>query len=150
MDDLISRKQAIATADSTDYLGLAIEDVKKVTDEVVKRLKQLPSAQLPDMNVGDMISRKQAVYVASGYCHPANIADELRKLPSAQSEVLAHGVVKCRECKYSAMIYSTNMVQVVGGFEVEGICHIFCQCDKFGGIEMRWDDFCSYAERRNE
>jgi hypothetical protein len=75
---------------------------------------------------------------------------ELMMLPSAQSEVLAHGVVKCRECKYSAMIYSTNMTPVVGGFEVEGICHIFCQCDKFGGIEMRWDDFCSRAERRTD
>lgn len=45
MSDLISRQAAIAVTDSTDYLGLAIEDVKKVTDEVVKGLKQLPSAQ---------------------------------------------------------------------------------------------------------
>ena len=30
----------------------------------------------------DCISREQAVYVASGYCEPQNIADELRKLPS--------------------------------------------------------------------
>ena len=54
MDDLISRQQAIATADSTDYLGLAIEDVKKVTDEVVKGLKQLPSAQ-PERKKGKWI-----------------------------------------------------------------------------------------------
>jgi hypothetical protein len=47
-DDTISRAAAIAVADSTDYSGLAIEDVKKVTDEVVKGLKQLPSAQ-PEM-----------------------------------------------------------------------------------------------------
>lgn len=45
MNDLISRQAAIAVADYTDYTGLAIEDVKKVTDEVVKGLKQLPSAQ---------------------------------------------------------------------------------------------------------
>ena len=32
----------------------------------------------------DLISRQAAIDVASGYCHPANIADELRKLPSAQ------------------------------------------------------------------
>ena len=32
----------------------------------------------------DLISRQAAVYIASGHCHPANIADELRKLPSAE------------------------------------------------------------------
>lgn len=34
-----------AAADRTDYTGLAIEDVKKVTDEVVKEIKALPSAE---------------------------------------------------------------------------------------------------------
>lgn len=43
MNDLISRQSAIDVADYTDYTGLAIEDVKKVTDEVVKGLKRLPS-----------------------------------------------------------------------------------------------------------
>ena len=36
--------------------------------------------------MSDLISRQAAIDVASGYCHPANIADELRKLPSAQPE----------------------------------------------------------------
>ena len=45
MDNLINRQAAIAVADYTDYTGLAIEDIKKVTDEVVKGLKQLPSTQ---------------------------------------------------------------------------------------------------------
>ena len=44
----ISRQAAIDAADRADYTGLAIEDVKKVTDEVVKELKQLPSAQPED------------------------------------------------------------------------------------------------------
>lgn len=43
--DLISRQAAINVAEYTDYPGLAIEDVKKVTDEVVKGLKQLPPEQ---------------------------------------------------------------------------------------------------------
>lgn len=43
--DLISRRAAIDAADRADYTLLAIEDVKKVTDEVVKELKQLPSIQ---------------------------------------------------------------------------------------------------------
>ena len=42
MSDYISRQAAIAVADSSDYVGLSIEDCKKVTDVVVKGLKQLP------------------------------------------------------------------------------------------------------------
>ena len=45
MNDLISRQDAIDAANRADYTGLALEDVKKVTDEVVKELKQLPSVQ---------------------------------------------------------------------------------------------------------
>lgn len=45
MSDLISRQAAIDAADRADYTGLTVEDVKKVTDEVVKELKQLPSAR---------------------------------------------------------------------------------------------------------
>ena len=47
-DDTIYRKDAIAAANRTDYRGLTVEDVKKVTDEVVKELEALPSAQ-PDV-----------------------------------------------------------------------------------------------------
>ena len=45
MNDLISRRAAIAVADYSDYVGLSVEDVKKVTDEVVKGLKRLPPEQ---------------------------------------------------------------------------------------------------------
>ena len=54
--DLISRQQAIDAADRADYTGLAVEDVKKVTDEVVKELKKLPSAQ-PERKTGKWIER---------------------------------------------------------------------------------------------
>ena len=39
---------------------------------------------LPPVQMEDAISRQSAIYVASGYCHPANIAKELAKLPSVQ------------------------------------------------------------------
>lgn len=45
MDDLISRAKAINAADIADYTGLAVEDVKKVTDEVIKEIKKIPSEQ---------------------------------------------------------------------------------------------------------
>ena len=58
--DAISRQAAIAVADFTDYTGLPVEDVKKVTDQVVKGLKQLPSAQ-PD---NDMLHlQKEQAYL---------------------------------------------------------------------------------------
>ena len=44
--------------------------------------------------MSDLISRQAAIDVASGYCHPANIADELRKLPSAQPEPLSDAYTK--------------------------------------------------------
>ena len=53
-NDCISRQAAIAVADSSDYVGLSVEDVKKVTDEVVKGLKRLPSAQ-PEQRKGTML-----------------------------------------------------------------------------------------------
>lgn len=49
-------------ADYTDCAGLAIEDVKKVTDEVVKALKQLPSAQ------AEIIRCKNCEYYHPYYC----------------------------------------------------------------------------------
>ena len=54
MSDPIERQAAIDVADRADYTGLAVEDVKKVTDEVVKELKQLPSAQ-PERKMGKWI-----------------------------------------------------------------------------------------------
>lgn len=44
--DVISRQAAIDAADRADYRGLTVEDVKKVTDEVIKELKKLPSMQI--------------------------------------------------------------------------------------------------------
>lgn len=43
--DTISRQAAIDAADRADYTLLAVEDVKLVTDEVIKEIKKLPSAQ---------------------------------------------------------------------------------------------------------
>ena len=54
MGDLISRQAAIDAANRADYRGLTVEDVKKVTDEIVKELKQLSPAQ-PD---GEYISQQ--------------------------------------------------------------------------------------------
>jgi hypothetical protein len=58
---------------------------------------------------GDYISREAAIRIASGYCHPANIAEELSKLPAADVRPVVRGkwidhqegrwiYAKCSEC----------------------------------------------------
>ena len=42
--------------------------------EIIKALEQQPC--------GNAIDRAEAIKIASGYCHPANVAKELAKLPS--------------------------------------------------------------------
>lgn len=59
LTDTISRQAAIDAADRADYTGLAVEDVKKVTDEVVKELKKLPSVQ-PERKSGKWIEIKRS------------------------------------------------------------------------------------------
>ena len=77
-DDCISRQAAIAVADYADYAGLAIEDVKKVTDEIVKGLKQLSpvtpaqkwipvSEKLPEENITVIASTDYGVYPETKY-----------------------------------------------------------------------------------
>ena len=38
--------------------------------------------------MSDLIDKAEAIRIASGYCHPANIAEELRKLPAVKPEPL--------------------------------------------------------------
>ena len=55
----------------------------------------------------DLISRQAAIYIASGYCHPANIAQELAKLPPAEPE-LPEWAKKIEEYRKSAPSYIQN------------------------------------------
>ena len=55
----------------------------------------------------DLISRQAAIYIASGYCHPANIAQELAKLPSAEPE-LPEWAKKIEEYRKSASSHIQN------------------------------------------
>lgn len=60
-----------------------LEQIKWERDIAIGQLEQLGYSLGEKIKTdGDCISREQAVYVASGYCAPQNIADELRKLPS--------------------------------------------------------------------
>ncbi len=50
--ELIDRRAAIDAADRADYRGLTVEDVRAVTDEVVKELKALPTIDAEPVRKG--------------------------------------------------------------------------------------------------
>lgn len=109
---------------------------------------------VPDMDIGDTIYRQAAIDalnkeiikrrllddVNDGMLDEFDTEDILRKLPSAQPEILAHGegelsaqpkVIRCKDCKYRGVgnycIYGTRLAWVA-----------------------KSNDFCSKAERRTD
>ena len=84
--------------------------------------KQIPKTDVPDTNVGDLISRQDAIdAVKHAWAKGLEPSQYIEDLPSAQPEI-----IRCRECKY----YDPND-------------HCFLQG---AGPE----DYCSCAERREE
>ena len=131
MSDLISRQAAIDAANRTDYRGLLVEDVTKVTDEVVKELKKLPSAQpetygkRTETHARDLISREAAIHLIAGYdgVIDKSVAKRLLiQMPSAQPEI-----IRCKDCKF---------------YREYGCQRAF--------VYPEPEDFCSRAERREE
>ena len=45
MNDLVYRQAAIDAANRADYVGISVKYVKKVTDDVIKEIKALPSVE---------------------------------------------------------------------------------------------------------
>ena len=95
----------------------------------------------------DLISRQAAIRIASGYCHPANIAKELAKLPSAQPEI-----IRCKDCKHWRQ--QTN-------YQGSPLSFGFCESDdmwrslygetyEVAHIDTDDDFYCGYAERRTD
>ena len=61
--------------------------------------------------MADLINRSEAIRIASGFCHTANIADELAKLPSVQEQKVGKIIRlsrcdKCSLCGYEEGRYS--------------------------------------------
>jgi len=54
-------------------------------NEYLNLIRQLLNS-IGGRSMNDLIDRAEAIRIASGYCHPANIAEELRKLPAAVPE----------------------------------------------------------------
>jgi Pyruvate/2-oxoacid:ferredoxin oxidoreductase delta subunit len=109
--DTIYRQAAIDALDKRfDFVPM------EQTTEILllrKDLRELPTVQpkkRTETHARDCISRQAAIRIASGYCHPANIAKELEHLPSVQPErKTAHWIeiaqysdgkhkIECSEC----------------------------------------------------
>lgn len=82
--------------------------------------------------MADPIDRQEAIRIASGYCHPANVVKELEKLPSAQTEADLVAVVRCKDCKFNSSPDYGNAC-----------------CDTFYGMTDQMG-FCHYGERRTD
>lgn len=49
--------------------------------------------------MADYIKRSDAIRIANGFCHPANVATEIEKLP-AEDVVKVKGGMPCDLCRY--------------------------------------------------
>ena len=67
--------------------------------------------------MAEYIDRQAAIEIASGYCHPANIAAELAKLPAAYVRPVVLGkwehfgsdVFRCSECGYGILPWNVGV-----------------------------------------
>ena len=89
------------------------------------------------MKEDDAISRQAAIYIASGFCHPANVADELAKLPSVNPQPKTG---HCKGCKY----FEYNSVAKVDGIPLI-IAHEICKRWS-AGCKTRADGYCFLFE----
>ena len=78
----MTKDEAIYVLKNTAWLGWGDKQKENVTEAV-----QMAVEALQRETSGDAIDRQAAIRIASGYCHPANVAKELAKLPSVQPDV---------------------------------------------------------------
>lgn len=79
----------------------------------------------------EYIEREAAIRIAHGFCHPANIEDEIEKLPAAD----VAPVVRCKDCRYS-----------IREDEYELWCNGFCNPARL----VREVDYCSHGAVKAE
>lgn len=160
MSDLIDRQAAI----DTTWEEPTYSDPLNVLTEVRDRLKGLPSAQpdVPDINDGDIISRRAAIDVTANATFSVIIGgkrgfqnykeefekacvairdkyiEALKALPAVQPEI-----IRCRDCKHKP---SGSGVNHDISFPDE-VCP--CQCEDYWYSWMPDDNwFCGNGERK--
>lgn len=103
----------------------------------------------------DLIRRDDAIRVASGYCHPANVAKELAKLPSAEPEQLH--LQKEQEYMRGWEDGRKNLLEQLPSAQPEIIRCKDCKhwgkrglCEKWDQYISNEDFYCGCAERRTD
>lgn len=76
----MTNKEAIYRQDVLDLAKKGVLVSNGNYESVCKAINELPPVN-PIEPCGDAIDRAKAIKVASGYCHPANVAKELANLP---------------------------------------------------------------------
>lgn len=147
MNDSISRQAAINEANAW------LLDCLKVNKQdrscgLIRRLEDLPSAQpATDTNVGtrDMIDRQQAIDTVLECYDNGEFFDgyeyALKNLPSAQPEI-----IRCKDCKYW-IPYDWMFSEVWQSRNIADYPEDEIGC-KYCDMNMKADDYCSRAERR--
>ena len=92
-EDCISREELI------EFMISAWEEMSgdDAMQMCIDKARSMPSVY-PKSEAEDCISRADAIRVASGYCHPSNVAKELAKLPSVTPQEPKTG--HCKDCKW--------------------------------------------------
>ena len=120
-------------------------DLLRDTDKILQAYRiAIRALEHPEENVvaiipcGDAIDRAEAIKIASGYCHPANIPKELAKLPPVNPQEPKTG--HCKDCKY----FEYDSVAKVDGIPLI-VAHEICS--RWGdGCKTREDGYCFLFE----
>ena len=118
--------------DDKSWLESTIQPINEAFDMAISSLQ---AQDVPDTNVGDMVSRQKAIDALCKRCDLVN--DDtcgekcidikiLEKLPSAQPDI-----IHCRECK---------------NCQIDSVFHDYWCDDR----KVWKDHYCGYAERRTE
>jgi len=76
------------------------DELNEALDMAIKALEQQPC--------GNAIDRAEAIKIASGYCHPANVAKELAKLPSVNPQPCGDAIDRKLVCAFIAGLISDD------------------------------------------
>jgi hypothetical protein len=111
------RDDAISKASVFEILGNLMsipydfdrQITEKDVSESMDEIRALPFVQSKQIECEDAISRADAVKVASGYCHPSNIAKELAKLPPVTPQPkVGHWINKSEQDAVTLKIYECS------------------------------------------
>ena len=117
-------------------------DLNKHTNEILRMIvdyiESMPPVNPQPKLCDDAIDRVEAIKIASGYCHPANIPKELAKLPPVNPQEPKTG--HCKDCKY----FEYDSVAKVDGIPLI-VAHEICS--RWGdGCKTREDGYCFLFE----